>query len=78
MDFGIISEGPTDQIVLESILFGYFEDKGLPVTMLQPKPGDAGNWDKVFKYCASNDFREALTSAYSVDYLIVHIESDFM
>ena len=55
MDFGIISEGPTDQLVLENILFGFFEDKNLPVTPLQPKPGESGNWDKVFKYCASKD-----------------------
>lgn len=78
MDFGIISEGPTDQIVLEGILYGYFEDKNLPVNMLQPKPGNTGNWDKVFKYCESNDFKEALTSAYSVDFLIVQIDSDFI
>lgn len=78
MDFGIISEGPTDQIVLESILFGYFNDKNLLVKPLQPKPGESGNWDKVLKYCASGDFREALTSAYRVDYLVVHVESDFI
>ncbi len=78
MQFGIISEGTTDQIVLENILFGFFEDKNLPVDPLQPKPGEAGNWDKVFKYCASEDFREALTSEYRMDYLIVQIDVDFM
>ena len=78
MDFGIISEGPTDQIVLESILFGFFEDKNLPVTPLQPKPGESGNWDKVFKYCASKDFEGALTSDYRVDFLIVQMDIDFM
>ena len=78
MDFGVISEGPTDQIVLENILYGYCNDKNLLVKPLQPKPGESGNWDKVFRYCASTDFKEALTSAYSVDFLIVHLETDFM
>jgi len=78
MDFGIISEGPTDQLVLENILFGFFEDKNLPVTPLQPKPGESGNWDKVFKYCASKDFEDALTSDFRVDFLIIQIDIDFM
>ncbi|MBK7935857.1 MAG: phage tail protein [Lewinellaceae bacterium] len=75
MEFGIISEGITDQIVLENILFGFFEDNDLPINPLQPKPGDGGNWDKVFKYCESNDFRQSLGF---VDYLIVQIDIDFM
>lgn len=78
MEFGIISEGVTDQIVLESILFGFFEDKNLPVNPLQPKPGVSGNWDKVFTYCESADFRQALTSEYSVDFVIIQIDTDFM
>ncbi len=78
MDFGIISEGPTDQLVLENILFGFFEDKNLLVNPLQPKPGEAGNWDKVFKYCASKDFEDALTSDFRVDFLIIQVDTDFM
>ncbi len=78
MQFSIISEGSTDQIVLESILFGFYEDKNLPVDPLQPKPGEAGNWDKVFKYCASEDFRGALTNPFSEAFVIVQIDTDFM
>ena len=78
MDFGIISEGPTDQLVLEHILFGFFEDKDLPITPLQPKAGESGNWDKVFNYRKSDDFKEALTSVYGVDSIIIQIDTDFM
>lgn len=55
--FGIISEGPTDQIVIENILYGWTADNDLLVTPLQPKEGESGNWDKVFKYCKSVDFK---------------------
>lgn len=78
MDFGVISEGPTDQLVLENILFGFFEDKNLLINPLQPKPGESGNWDKVFKYCASKDFEAALTSEFRVDFLIIQMDTDFM
>lgn len=75
MEIGIISEGFTDQIVLENILIGFFDDKNLPVNYLQPLPNTTGNWDKVFKYCQSDDFKQALQ--YN-DLLIVQIDSDFM
>ena len=78
MDFGVISEGPIDQLVLENILFGFFEDKNLLINPLQPKPGESGNWDKVFKYCASKDFEAALTSEFRVDFLIIQMDTDFM
>lgn len=41
--FGIISEGPTDQIVIENILYGWTADNDLLVTPLQPKEGESGN-----------------------------------
>ena len=75
MQIGIISEGFTDQIVLESILIGFFGDKDLPVNPLQPLPNTTGNWDKVFKYCESEDFKGALP--YN-DLLIVQLDTDFM
>ena len=71
--FGIVSEGPTDQIVLEHIIWGTTGDKDLPITRLQPKEDEPGNWDKVLKYCASEDFKEAF--AY-LDFLIIQIETD--
>ena len=73
--FGIISEGVTDQITLENILFGFLGNKNLPITRLQPKEDEPGNWDKVFKYCESPEFKSAF--AY-LDYLIIQIDTDFM
>lgn len=75
MEIGIISEGFTDQIVLENILIGFFDNKNLPVNYLQPLPNTTGNWDKVYKYCQSDDFKQALQ--YN-DLLIVQIDTDFM
>ncbi len=73
--FGIISEGVTDQIVLENVLFGFINDKNLPVTRLQPKENESGNWDKVFKYCESPEFKSAFTF---LDFIIIQIDTDFM
>jgi hypothetical protein len=73
--FGIISEGVTDQIVLKNILIGFTGDKDLFVNPLQPKEGETGNWDKVFKYCQSNDFKGALGF---YDFVIIQIDTDFM
>ena len=75
MQIGIISEGFTDQIVLESILIGFFGDKDLPVNYVQPLPNTTGNWDKVFKYCQSEEFKQVL--AFN-DLLIVQLDTDFM
>ncbi len=73
--FGIISEGPTDQIVIENILYGWTADNDLLVTPLQPKEGESGNWDKVFKYCKSVDFKQAFSS---IDIVIIQVDTDFM
>ena len=75
VSFGLISEGPTDQIVIESILFGVFNNPDLPITALRPKPHEPGNWVRVFDYCASNEFKSAL--AFN-DFLIVQIDTDIM
>lgn len=55
--FAIISEGATDQGVIKNILAGFTGDKNLQQNALQPKEGEPGNWDKVFKYCASDEFK---------------------
>ena len=74
-EFSIISEGVTDQVVLENILFGWTGNKNLSVTRLQPKQDEPGNWDKVFKYCQSEDFKGAFAFT---DFLIIQIDTDFM
>lgn len=73
--FGIISEGVTDQVVLENIFFGWTGDKNLSVTRLQPKNNESGNWDKVFKYCQSSDFKGAFSFC---DIVVIQIDTDFM
>ena len=70
-----MTEGPTDQVVIENILFGIFKDPDLPVTRLQPKEDEPGNWDKVFKYCRSDEFKSALGFN---DFLIVQIDTDVL
>jgi hypothetical protein len=73
--FAIISEGVTDQVVLEHILWGWTGDKNLAITMLQPPKNEAGGWDKVFKYCKSDDFKGAFSFC---DIVIIQIDTDFM
>ena len=75
MRFGIIGEGVTDQEVITAILRGYFNDNGLPVSQLQPRVGEPGNWDKVFKYCSSEDFRNAFPFN---DYIVIQVDTDFL
>lgn len=73
--FGIISEGVTDQVVLDHILWAFTGDKDLDIRPLQPKPNETGNWDKVFSYCQSDDFKGAFGFC---DFVIIQIDTDFM
>ena len=75
ISFGLVAEGETDHIVLQSIIEGVFKDHEPFITPLQPQPGESGNWDKVFKYCCSEEFKSAL--AFN-DYLIVQIDTDVL
>ena len=75
VSFGLISEGPSDQIVIENILFGFFKNPDLVINRLQPKPQESGNWVKVLDYCRSNEFKSALTFN---EYLIVQIDTDVL
>lgn len=83
MVFGLITEGITDQIVIENILMGYFDksEDELEFKELQPlrdetdenKTQNYGGWDKVIEYCGSSKFKGALQFH---DYLIVQIDTD--
>jgi len=80
--FGIISEGPTDQIIIENILVGYFNDYDLParIKYLQPL-NDAtdddirkyGGWKNVFEYCQSDYLIDAFEQN---DYIVIQIDTD--
>ncbi|MEG4328042.1 phage tail protein [Microcoleus sp. herbarium5] len=80
ISFGLITEGLTDQIVIENILAGYFNSPDLDIRQLQPErdkdnenKSTYGGWTLVFDYCKSTDFQEALQF---IDYIIIQIDTD--
>jgi hypothetical protein len=81
LKFAVIAEGPCDQIVIENILLGYFQDEAEDpvVNYLQPPPttGDEpappGGWTLVLQSLRRGDVSQALQFN---DYVIVHIDTD--
>ncbi len=79
--FALVTEGLTDQIVIENILFGFFDDPNIDINPLQPLRDETdrnhavtpGNWHKVLEYCSSEEFRGAFQFN---DYVIVQIDTD--
>ncbi|MDB9515151.1 phage tail protein [Kamptonema animale CS-326] len=78
--FGLITEGLTDQIVIENILSGYFDDDDIIVNPLQPErdkddenKSDHGCWTLVFRYCQSEVFQKAFQFN---QYVIIQIDTD--
>jgi hypothetical protein len=80
-DFGLVTEGATDQEVISQILYGFFENPDLLITELQPlrdqtdqsQFGGHGGWPHVLSYCGSAKFKEAFQS---IRYLIIQIDTD--
>jgi len=67
ISFGLVTEGLTDQIVIENILAGYFNSPDLDIRQLQPERDKDnenkftyGGWTLVFDYCKPRYFQEAL------------------
>ncbi|MEG3954904.1 phage tail protein [Microcoleus sp. herbarium2] len=81
ISFGLITEGLTDQIVIENILAGYFKNPDLDIRPLQPgrdkddenKYKGYGSWSQVFAYCRLIDFQESFQFN---DYIIIQIDTD--
>ena len=78
LTFGVIAEGPTDQIVIENILLGYFQDQEeepavQPIQPPRPLTETPGGWGHVFKSLEHRDYEGALQ--YN-DYLVIHIDTD--
>lgn len=78
--FGLITEGTTDQIIIENILAGYFDNDCLECHELQPLRDNTekmaenyGGWYKVFEYCGSSKFK---TACLFYDYIIIQIDTD--
>lgn len=74
MDIGIISEGVTDQIIIEAIVQGHLENKDIILEPLQPKKGEDGGWSRVVEYCKSKDFKESFP--FRDGFTIIHIDCD--
>lgn len=81
MLFGLACEGVTDQVTIENILCGYFQNPDLDqdISELQPpfdetdqKHGDGG-WPMLLKYLASARFREDVLNT---EFVILQIDSD--
>jgi hypothetical protein len=80
ISFGLVTEGLTDQIVIENILAGYFNSPDLDIRQLQPErdkdnenKSTYGGWTLLFKYCQSSEFKQAFQS---IDYIIIQIDTD--
>jgi hypothetical protein len=81
--FGLVTEGITDQKVLEGILIGLY-GKNVETDPLQPTRDEtnknlateAGNWHKVMEYCKSDKLKTALLQE---DYLvIIQVDTDVL
>lgn len=78
MTFGLITEGPTDQIVLHTLLARYI-DPNVDIRTVQPntdstdKAAHFGGWRLVLNYCQSPDMVAVLEAN---DYVIIQMDTD--
>ena len=78
--FALITEGVTDQEVIENILFGFFGDD-IDVNPLQPPlditdrndPERFGGWQMALEYCGSAKFEQAFQFN---EYVVIQIDTD--
>lgn len=81
LKFGVIAEGPTDQLVIQNILLGYFQDEEeepvvnfvQPVAATSGAPAPPGGWTLVFESLKRGEPQKALQFN---DYLVIHIDTD--
>jgi len=82
MKFGLACEGVTDQITLENILCGYFNNADLDeeIGQLQPlydetnqKQQGQGGWEPLLSYLKSSRFRDDVLNT---EYVILQVDSD--
>ena len=83
MKFAIASEGVTDQITIENILCGFFEDEDLDedIIYLQPpfdktkqkQASDDGGWTNLVRYLKMTRFHEDVLNN---EYIIIQIDTD--
>lgn len=81
--FGLACEGRTDQIVIENILCGFYDeidDLDRDIVPLRPafdetdrKQAEFGNWELLLKYLSETRFKEDVLNS---EYIIVQIDTD--
>lgn len=72
--FALITEGPTDQIVLTHFLAAYFGDPDIVANRVQPpSPHVPGGWTEVLRCCSSARVEAALVDN---DFLVIQIDTD--
>lgn len=77
--FALITEGITDQAIIEQILFAHFDNPDLDIRPLQPKrtannkTDGFGSWTTLFKFCFSDDFKQVFDD---VDFVVLQIDTD--
>jgi len=81
INFGLVTEGVTDQEVISNILFGYYNNPNLLINELQPlrdetdknKSVNFGGWGNLIEYCKSDVFKYAFQTN---NYIIIQIDTD--
>ncbi len=79
MTFGLITEGPTDQVVLRYLLAKYFSNPDIDTRPVQPNVDSTdgstyfGGWVKVLEYCKSADMVAVLQAN---NFIIIQIDTD--
>lgn len=78
--FALITEGITDQVAISAVLYGLYDEEPeiRPVQPLrdatdEARQGNRAGWEKVFEYCASDDFAAIFATN---DYVIVQVDTD--
>jgi hypothetical protein len=81
--FGIVAEGITDQVVIENILLGFFDDEDEelvinPVRPLIDRTGRKsvsgwGGWELFFRFFRHGEHLDALQAN---NYLVLHVDTD--
>jgi hypothetical protein len=83
--FALITEGITDQVVLESVIRANCRSMTtdeIDVVPLQPtrdatdtaRAKDFGGWEKIFEFCSSS--ARILEALDFNDYVVIHIDTD--
>lgn len=81
--FGLVCEGPSDKIVIENILWGFFGNTDLLLRKLPSEFDETdreqfsvqGGFMEIFHFCQSDIFKEAFVQ---LDYVIIQIDTDVL